>query len=1042
MKKVLFMLIALFTYGNVCKAQLPAASVLKAETQTAGKQKKVKTRADEAAQGDAYWFTSRSYYDERGQFSIGNGPLSSYQARFTFDGENVTISNLVDNKSYNMLSTETISGYYDADEHTITVNTPPYDGKRPVSSYTSVGTVLQYNIFELQAVLLCGDFIFDEEQGGYGLNMKGQLIFDVSDDFSVITPRSDFGCYAVNEDGRGQGFMSFYKAEPFYKVSDEGHLALTPNEIDLTPTFLYPGAEKAVDLLLQNTGNADITYNVSTTHNAISTTRSSYKLGAGKSVETSIIVAPEEEGDIEGDVIFTAANGHTATVHVKAYASEAPQYDLIVKQGDFSFETAGDAPFLVTDTITGSPVAVSTNAGDGTMSSLIASFTIPEGQTGVLSWKAFGYATQPNGCIILINGNERIRHMTGSTDDLYDVSTSVGLVAGDYTVEFQNNIGSDWYEQGFQPNPIKFYVYDLALTTEPTQEHAAQLIQESADFGSFYFDKLSTTSTATVQLLNVGTEPLTVSAIEGDGTFGGIVPTATANYLGKLDVTLTFEGTEAKAYSGNVTLKTSAGDFTVACTALNEAIPTDFSAIVKEGEFSFNTSHVYPFVLNGSRAESSTAHQDTRMGEYSWLEASFEVPAGQQGTLSWMGYNSSADYFNFMGSKSLTDGTIITIDGETSMEFAGETDASSTNFDSKALLFGPGRHSVMFLYQKKSSEPKGDDKVQVYNMKLHLDDMVSDAFAADNTDVAFTTVRYGRKSYATVNLHNEGANELSVTAIKGDGCFSGVVPTAKAFKMLPVQLIFNPTSAGSFTGDVVISTSAGDVTIHCSANADELGGKPIYNEEFEGDYSDWTFVDADGDGMSWVTATSQDCPNDLHTGYRSSECIVSVSWDIKHQQNYTPDNYAITPAISIPADGETKLLYFYSVRGNETHDVLVGQGTDLDSYTSVATVSKMYFANDPTVGWEEKEVDLSDYRGQTVNIAFRHYISSYWVRIDGVLVYTTGSVDGIDDVSLSAQGSKLYDLQGRSYSQPVKGLSIVRTTDADGRTTVKKVITK
>lgn len=116
MKKVLFMLIALFTYGNVCKAQLPAASVLKAETQTAGKQKKVKTRADEAAQGDAYWFTSRSYYDERGQFSIGNGPLSSYQARFTFDGENVTISNLVDNKSYNMLSTETISGYYDPDD--------------------------------------------------------------------------------------------------------------------------------------------------------------------------------------------------------------------------------------------------------------------------------------------------------------------------------------------------------------------------------------------------------------------------------------------------------------------------------------------------------------------------------------------------------------------------------------------------------------------------------------------------------------------------------------------------------------------------------------------------------------------------------------------------------------------------------------------------------------------------------------------------------------------------------------------------------------
>lgn len=243
---------------------------------------------------------------------------------------------------------------------------------------------------------------------------------------------------------------------------------------------------------------------------------------------------------------------------------------------------------------------------------------------------------------------------------------------------------------------------------------------DSLDFGSHYFDKLSVRDTLTANLVNLGTEPLKVMAIEGDGAFSGVVPENEVESFGTLPVAITYEAENVGEYTGEVVIKTNAGDFTVSCTAKNEAIPVDYQAIVKNGKFSFNTSDPYPFAVEADTAYNSTSGMDNN-NKNSFLEASFEVPEGKVGKLSWKAINSSHDFFYFMNDTVMTTGTRITLDGGMMKLFAGkDVDASSTNWTADQLTFAPGRHTVRYYYKKADSTPKYEDKVKIFDLSLDI----------------------------------------------------------------------------------------------------------------------------------------------------------------------------------------------------------------------------------------------------------------------------------------------------------------------------------
>ena len=74
----------------------------------------------------------------------------------------------------------------------------------------------------------------------------------------------------------------------------------------------------------------------------------------------------------------------------------------------------------------------------------------------------------------------------------------------------------------------------------------------------------------------------------------------------------------------------------------------------------------------------------------------------------------------------------------------------------------------------------------------------------------------------------------------------------------------------------------------------------LFNEGFEnGLPSTWNNIDHDGDGFSWEVLTADEDLIDTHTG---NGCIASASYDYEEEEALEPDNYLITPAITIPAN--------------------------------------------------------------------------------------------------------------------------------------------
>ncbi|MBQ4428327.1 MAG: choice-of-anchor J domain-containing protein [Clostridia bacterium] len=141
----------------------------------------------------------------------------------------------------------------------------------------------------------------------------------------------------------------------------------------------------------------------------------------------------------------------------------------------------------------------------------------------------------------------------------------------------------------------------------------------------------------------------------------------------------------------------------------------------------------------------------------------------------------------------------------------------------------------------------------------------------------------------------------------------------------------------------------------------------------------WQFIDADGDGLTWVR-------NSYVSGNSGSYSIASASYDGGAR---TPDNWAVTPVIEIPDEETINLRYFvrsYSGIYLETYRIYVGTSDNIEEMTPVTDD----LLSDSDTEWHEKTVDLSDYAGQSIYVAFRHYnCTDQWrFFIDDVEVFT------------------------------------------------------
>ena len=148
----------------------------------------------------------------------------------------------------------------------------------------------------------------------------------------------------------------------------------------------------------------------------------------------------------------------------------------------------------------------------------------------------------------------------------------------------------------------------------------------------------------------------------------------------------------------------------------------------------------------------------------------------------------------------------------------------------------------------------------------------------------------------------------------------------------------------------------------------------ILNEGFEGYFlpDGWSMIDADSDGDNWMQRTGI-----VNSGTYST---MSVSY-------FNVDNYLVTPQLTLP-QGNIVLEYYIFLSpwhsSGENYSVLVSTTTP-----TVGAFTEIHFENGALWAFQERHLDLSDYAGQSIYIAFRHHQSSDRdaIILDDVLVY-------------------------------------------------------
>ena len=179
----------------------------------------------------------------------------------------------------------------------------------------------------------------------------------------------------------------------------------------------------------------------------------------------------------------------------------------------------------------------------------------------------------------------------------------------------------------------------------------------------------------------------------------------------------------------------------------------------------------------------------------------------------------------------------------------------------------------------------------------------------------------------------------------------------------------------------------------------------LMSEGFESGLPEtWNNIDHDGDGFSWEILTMDEDEIPTHTG---NGCIASASYDYEEDEALEPDNYLITPAITIPDNltaANMPLLSWWVAAQDpdypaDYYEVRISTtGNSASDFSASAVYAEILSTNE----WTMHTVDLRNYIGQTIYIAFIHTNCSdeFIMKLDdiAVLYFDTPSIVTTPDV--------------------------------------------
>lgn len=208
----------------------------------------------------------------------------------------------------------------------------------------------------------------------------------------------------------------------------------------------------------------------------------------------------------------------------------------------------------------------------------------------------------------------------------------------------------------------------------------------------------------------------------------------------------------------------------------------------------------------------------------------------------------------------------------------------------------------------------------------------------------------------------------------------------------------------------------------------------LFSDDFQdGDISDWTLLDEDGDGKNFFAFDPLQTGVDYH--------LSSQSFDYTTGSPLTPNNYAISPEIDVTGHGSLQLDYMVGAQAAgfsaETYTVYVSTGNTIADFMNTDPSVTVSFSenldDDPDANGALvlRSFNVSTLDGATsVYVAFRHHDSTDQfainfddVVLDGVLAVGDNVLEGFkyfvsnNELNLSSNNSmenvSLYNILGQ-----------------------------
>jgi hypothetical protein len=160
--------------------------------------------------------------------------------------------------------------------------------------------------------------------------------------------------------------------------------------------------------------------------------------------------------------------------------------------------------------------------------------------------------------------------------------------------------------------------------------------------------------------------------------------------------------------------------------------------------------------------------------------------------------------------------------------------------------------------------------------------------------------------------------------------------------------------------------------------------------DFNDGFLRWTTIDADGDGYEWQLNRNWNNPSNTYSA-------VSASHDDMYELPLTPDNYLVCPFKLTYG-----LLTFRACAQDAAYPkehfgvaISTSGNTDANDFTTIWETTMTAKAQG---AWYDYAIDLREYEGQEIWVAFRHFgcTDQFMIVVDDVTLYREW--DGVTDL--------------------------------------------